>query len=754
MTNRIDSKERWSILDAPGGRYFGVFDEGPRDRRSKYRPTLTSNQSKPAVGLQRGEFDLTFDVSNHAVLGSVSTDGLITGMAASSGVLDAYGAGLPGVYVEKEVLFAQGRFGVQVAVGEWSPADIRADLIDNLIPRSRLRIGPLDITRVNFAAVGDIGSRAQGVIAVTRIENRGSETREVALTISCEISHAVGMARVEPIFFEGPTEEDFSVPFNLRPGEARVVVVGFELLGADDEPDPSFSTLRPEAELVQTLSSLRQSYGTLAIEGAPYYTELLERQAELARQVMLYDRRGEHAGSFLGSDANGVPNVWMLDLYYSMLPMASLNPRLARDTVDFFVKYGLPPMAWGNYAAMDSGRPLEMFSGITHSVSNATSAIALAGAYIDATGDVHSLQHDSAFMEYARRVVALLISSRRNGEVLFRSAFISDGPSRGDFNTGTNIKVWYALVSLVSVLEGIPGAEAERLELLSVAEELKTQILSRCVVEGPFGDEYVEGIWADGTFVAGHDGEGSDLTLASFYGFTTAADPRLIRHAVSAFSTLNPYFTPDTGGVSWWDFDFCGPTFPAYVHRLCAVGNESETPALLDQIRQRADLDGSTWWWPHYHEDTDPADVVRRPAKCGWSAGVFVTKFVRDILGLKVESQGSRLVFAPFIPWGGFTWEDLSLGSVKADVSFQRNDDYLFASVFNRSDREITARLELVIPDSMSATTLELDGLAARESVRWTARNGRRAAVIESPLPAGSQTSLTIGLRQTRYAQS
>jgi hypothetical protein len=348
-------------------------------------------------------------------------------------------------------------------------------------------------------------------------------------------------------------------------------------------------------------------------------------------------------------------------------------------------------------------------------------------------------------------VIELLLESRDDGDSLFPSVFISDGPARGDFHTGTNVKAWYALSTMARILAQVPGEEDRAARWSAEADRVHRAVRELCRGEAAFGTEYFEGVYRDGSHVAGHDGEESDLTLASFYGFTERDDTAISNHARTAFSTDNPYFVPEYGGVSWWDFTWHGSTYPAFVHALASAQREEESLPPLEDIRRRTDLDGSIWWWPHLHTETDPNRVMRGPGKCGWAAGVLLSRFVHDLLGLRPEAQERRMTFAPFLPWSSFSWEDAALGSVRFDARYSADQNSVRAAIRNLGDEELTVRFELLVPEGRSIVSAELDGDDAQETARRRSRFGGRTAIVaEKTVGPGESTELVLGLRAYR----
>lgn len=745
-------------IAAEGGASFGLIHGTALDPRSHYatlpRTSLSSGDGDGTTGSSRA---FSFDVSNNAVVANVDEYGFIRRMATSEDLIPVYETGLPGVFVNKDFDSVECRIGLDISArqaGEerYTPvANLEAaDLIDNLLPRSISRSEGVSVSRVTFAPMGS-ARRPRGVITIVHIVNVGLDEANVRVQMVAHAEVVAGSALPSVRLFAvdgAESDQDYRAGVDLVvPARQSVRLVTGTVLtrGNDDDDWSALTALTPEAQLERTIQERRQAYGRLVFDGAPYYSDLLERSAELARQVSLLGPDGRLAGSFWGSDANDRPDVWMLDLFYSALPMAQLAPDLCRATIDFFVRYGLPPAAWGNYSAADEGHPLEGVEPVSHSIVNATAALALAGAHVEANGDCSTFTGDPAFVEYAVRVLGLLFASRQEGEVLFPSVFISDGPARGDFHTGSNIKAWYAIRSMADIFASAPEHRERAGAWQYEAERVWAAIKEQCCGLSPIGMEYFEGVDRDGTHVLGHDGEETDLTLASVYGFTDIDDPGIINHAKNAFSRRNPYYVPATGGVSWWDFRFHGPTFPAFIHALAAADTEAALIPPLEAVRLRADLDGSIWWWPHLHEETDPAHVLRGPGKCGWAAGAFVTKFVHDVIGIQVDAPTRRVRFAPFSPWS-FTWNGARLGAVSLDLDYRDSGASREVSVRNRCDRPLDVELELLLPKGAAFSSATLDGEDALELVRAHTRFSRTAVRVSTSLAPGRSGSFRVGV--------
>ncbi len=467
-----------------------------------------------------------------------------------------------------------------------------------------------------------------------------------------------------------------------------------------------------------------------------YDGALFVRQVELCRQALAYGRDGTLAGGFLGSEVNNRPEVWMRDCFYAALPLAWFAPEICADAASFFTANGRPGKAWGRGV----GR-FEPHAGPAHSIGNAVAAIVLAGAYLRATGDVEWLRRRPQPYEYGVSLFDSL-GRLRGPDVLFPSLYVSDGDARGDWHTGSNILVWRALMDMADMAGHALGDGAAAEHWRAEATTLHAAIVDRCAGPGPEGMQFYEGAFRDGSFVAGHDGEESDLTLASHYGFTAAHDPLVLTHSRLAFCAENPLYWPPLDGVQWWDSEVCfGPTFPAYIHRLAGAQSEEDVESDLSQLRTLADVDGSFWWWPYRPFATDTSHIARGIAKSSWAAGVFVCRMVSDVLGVRANALTRRLSVRPFCPWS-YHWPGARLGAIAFDVEYTMSDSGRHLAVRNNSDKELRLDLEVVGPGPQMPRRVVVDGRGQPETwaVGW--RFGRRTVSAGAVLAAGQQFEL------------
>jgi hypothetical protein len=478
----------------------------------------------------------------------------------------------------------------------------------------------------------------------------------------------------------------------------------------------------------------RSRYGTLTIPEAPFYSELYVRAAELTRQSLMLDTQGQFGGSFNGSDLPAASNVWLRDCFYSALPQCFLSPDLSRLAIFFFLQWSIPTRPIGEHSDR-----FPSATGVTNSLGNTAAGIVLAGIHYANNGDKDFFLQHPEILTRSVQILEQVLASRREEAFLFPSIYVSDGESRGDFHTGSNIFLWRAFCSLARLAEEVYGKP----ELASIwrwnASRLREAILTNCVVVEDGENRFVEGAMQDHTQIGGHDAEESDVTLAPFYEFCEPDDEAYLNAARVAISPSNPYAIKEVEGVWWYAHGkWSSATFPGWTTALASSGNKTELIRHLERIRTLTDADGSFWWWPYQHDSPPKIEhPLRTNSKCGWAAGVYVCYFTGHILGLSVDMPSHRLSFRPFLPWSEFSWNDCRLGSVEFDCSYVRREGDITMTIRNRTAQPLEASFEAILPKGARV----LRTLRADKTVdsRQTNRYGCAAAETTVSVASGEQ---------------
>lgn len=754
-------------FDGPRSVFFGVPPGGQSKRPESYYSTKT-----PYLG---------FDISNNQILCSINATGLLENTCI---LADLMPAGLnnlscPGAYVEKDLigsspwpLAIQREGGEPVNLHELPGAG--AELLGNLFPLFTYQWDALRIRLLAFAPTAAVPTLVspRAVLVVLHVENhddqpfQGAVLAPKGITDLSRVSAAPGVSAcreaVTCLDDTRWTPDLLEIGFALRPAEQAVFCLAF-ILGESGEELHRTGRLLRERTVLSWLNETWQFHasrlGQLSIPDEPYYAESLVRFEELCRQSTMRMADGKFGAGFWGSDFVGVSAwqstlIWMKDNFHAMLPMSMFEPQLCRDAILFFLRWGLPIAPHG---ALISRFPHPRR--VTHSLSNALSALALAGAYYQMSDDRAFFLEHPEILEEAYLLLEDVLKSRQGEPFLFPSAYVSDIAARGDFHTGSNLLAWYSFHHMARIAREVYNDQELADKWSEIAAKVKADIWQYCVGDCSLGRRFFEGANADGTFVACHDGEETDTTLMPFYGFCEPDDPALVNHARLALSPENPYYASDVDGI--WS-ERIGATFPGWMTALAGVSTQDEMRGRLEQIRRLTDHDGSIWWWPYKYLWTDPTKVRRRdpgydipigrrtysfwPGKCGWAAGVYLCMFVNNILGLRVDVPARQVSLRPFCPWPEFAWQNCRLGRSLFDFAYEHRKGRIVGRITNRNECAFDGAIELTLPDGAAAAACMING-ATTDRAEHTRRYNRAAVRAEAPVAPGEEFHFEVRFR-------
>lgn len=684
-----------------------------------------------------GDYPFSVDVSNNRVLTSLDRSGSLRRIVTAFGYHVSHDDKVPGVYVEKDQAFCEGEIALDTYVdGRFQNAPALS-FIRGILPVFRNTVDGLTVAKTVFAPRGAEGA-PQRIVSLVEVTNDGEHDHDISFTVRCDLRADERwnspLLNVDTALVDagGRIDADHA-SLQVSPGESAVIALVVDVTADQDSssPLPSLETL--QGSLSETLKRGTETLGRLEIPEDPWAGELVTRAAELARQTILLLPNGNAAGSFWGSNATPTPGVWQRDLGYTLLGVLECDPALAAATITFMGDITIPDSSWGFAVKSPSDvTPLQ------HSLGNACLPAILAAMLITRHGAGAFGTHKQRLDDYLIRLSTDLVAERPESGSLYQSVYISDGPSRGVFHTGSNVLAWRAAVALSTTFAELIGAEKAD-ALASIAKDLRAAIDATCIRRVNGVQMYVPGIYADGEIAAAQDGEESDLTLASVYGFVPRDDYAVRENARWAHSPGNPYFAHTSGGVDFWNWDTSnGIAYPGHIHALVAASSREEFTEALEAIRRTTDLDGSFWWWPFPHAEPNPDRVTRSLSKCGWAAGSFVAKMVHDVLGVQYSHDDATLTFAPYTPWNSFTWHDVAVGEGTVTLGAEPNTVW----VENRTGKDLHLTVQVPLQAGVMLENVKLNGEDYRvdcETVQLFDSVAVRARVL---LPAGEKTVL------------
>jgi hypothetical protein len=642
----------------------------------------------------------TFDVSNARIAVNVACNGAIQGWTAYRGCYPV--DDIPGVWWHKDyarvgpLSFSLTLDGVTTDLADIT-SELRTGLLGLAIPRTEIDFGPLHLTLVSFAPVSADGTLRPGASFYGLLLANRSERM---------VAGSIGLPRPRAETGRGGPDvnaESLQISIARADGAEQTAEIAFSLAPGEELWTPTVIAASPAADalaalggrtalewLEETLAYYRSLTGTLETPDDPFLGEYIARCVHQCLHAFGMAADGELVGSNWGSFPI-TDRIWMKDMYYSALPLMLFDPDMARRTIMWFLDRSVRPARVGPPRKFKGA---EIISGVTHSLSNALTPVLLAGQYYEATGDAAFFADTPHLVSRLVEIIEAVRHSKASDSPLYPSAWISDGRSLGDFHTGSNLVTWSALHGLARILREIRHEDGIAETYEREAEMLRAAIDHHCTTATEDGRVFVEGSFADGRVLEGHDGEESDITLMPFYGYRDFDDADYKRSMQHAISAANPWYVPETRGLKWSENPgnpesptWTDSTFPGYTTGFASVAGADgmsgpESP--MTQIKRLTDMDGSNWWWA-YRPGAKFGDVTRAlTGKCGWAAGVFVGLFVSQILGLNYDAGARTLSLRPFSPSSSFDWKGARLGAARFDVAFARGENGAAVHVTNQ----------------------------------------------------------------------
>ncbi len=674
--------------------------------------TSSTGHSKSFYTDDRDDKYLLFDVSNNKVLANLAPSGEVMHFSVYR---DSYAADplAPGIWWYKDYT-QTGPFGFHLQLGDegidltkvdW-PA--RMELLGGVLPMATLTGPTVEAKLLAFAPISADGTvRPRGLIYGLQLTNTSDQPITGKVIIPTHTSDLTHVAMLETD--DHRTRE---TPFELAAGESLWMPTVITPVPARD----TLAELDGKTSLQwqnETLSYFRRMTGELTMPGDPFAAEFFSRCVHQCFHGMAMNADGE----FVGANWSGFPStkqIWMKDLYHAAVPLAQHEPALLTQCILWFLDRSVRP--WGDKDY--EGFLLE--GGVSFSITNSLIPVILSGMYYRATGDKTFFADHPEVVAKIRELLTAIHDCRKGEPWLFYSEWLSDGPSRSDYHTGSNLVTWYAFAAAADILQDVCDDAEQAGQYREIAGHIRADIDRLCIADGPAGPQYAEGAFADGSHELDHDGEETDTSLMPFYGYCRYDNPAHQNNVRVAMTTDNKWYRESTRGIkdSTWINDptpAIDATYPGYMTGLAGVQTAAEMTGpdgMMTRIAERTDLDGSIWWWPFRAGEMCRAYEIDGGfvGKTGWASGVFAAHFVSQILGLNYHAPSRTLSWLPFSPASDFTWAGARLGSGLFDLQLARQDGKVAASVTNHCDCDVTVELELILAPGTAPKSITVNG--------------------------------------------
>ena len=771
--NLADLMQRMADLTDP---FWGTFAD--RDVPGKFEPSVFARHPV--------DDQLFYDVGNNAVSASVSPRGAIRRAQIFAGICDARVARLPGVWHGYEFIDFCHDTALAIESGERSWRLDQAGLnqetsfVLGAWPLTEAYLGALRVRQVVMAPLHG-GQRLRALLVLLQLDTAAGQPVTGVLRLpparqgeAFPVSRKpVGSGQILPGWRQVASEGDEkragyaaftlldgleaqregdALAFSVEPGAPTVIPV-LLVMGATHEEfqrnRQAWGAIDSAQLASQTLDWFAARLGAFQVAGAPTPLASAFRRAIYAQLITPFvDENGAPAGSSWGSCASEFDSnlIWMMDTFYNYISAGMFDPQQYLDGARFFLLRSVPSQAavdhWIEHGVIPEERERP------HSLGNLVAPIVLAGAFYDATGDGAALralaetdaQGERASLE-ARIVelLGLLLASRAPGSPhLFESQWLSDGPTRGKYHTGSNMLAWYAFRSAARLMGEVFGDEGRAAEYTAFADQMHDDIYTHCTAQHHGERMFNEGLQD----ILIHDGEESGSTVAPTLGFCPADDPALLHYKQFAATTENPKWSAERQGIIWENSGWI--TTPGFMSELAGAADEEQLAALLDKQCTLVDVDGGWWWWP-LHVEQDEAS--RGPTgRCGWGTGVFLLHFVHTILGVNWDAPTQALTIKPFVPWTAFSFQGLRVGALQLDLAYRASKADVTVEVTHNQPQLQSLRLVLRVPEAMRDCRL-IGASADCALAEGTPYFGKPTWEVAFGPGAGQKVSVTLGCR-------
>lgn len=658
------------------------------------------------------DYPFSVDISNNRLLVSADRSGTIRRAVIGEGLCDARGSESPGVYTSKLLAYFEGSCKLAVTVDGCGFGQPSLSFDDNVIPVFSYSGMGVTISQRLFVPCAD-SEYPTCLCSLFEIRNDSEYEHSFKLVPECHSIRKTDWPELTPSLTVVAESEEFVTSAgvaNLMPGaSARLGLICLFAYHDAVVDVPKWDYARLVSEMGIVVQGLKGAQGVLDVPEMPWVGEELTRAKELSRQSVLELSNGVVIGSFWGSNVNPKPDVWMRDFSYTTLGLVDSDQELAYRCAKYLCAYSSPKETWNPIASRG-----EKESSFRHSLGNACMGAVVLSMLRRRYGASAVDASDPIIAVYLHQLADCMVENMPREGCLYPTTYISDGLSRGDFHTGSNILAWRAVIAMSEDFRELFDSHTLKL-LAAVGSRIKATIETVCLGSFGEGEQFVEGVYSSKEPVSIHDAEESDIALSSIYGFTKRDDTRVINHMFWALSPDNPYYARISGGVDFWDFDGSnGVSYPGHICLLKRCRTRQDLSEAFEEIRRTTDLDGSFWWWPFKHDEPDRNRVKRGLGKCAWCAGEFVSILLHDILGISCNALGKSVTFAPYTPWRRFTLEGFDF--LDGKVNFEADDSSL--AVDNQTNHALKVVLQLCMQPQTILEDVQLNG----ESRRFQAR--------------------------------
>ncbi len=391
---------------------------------------------------------------------------------------------------------------------------------------------------------------------------------------------------------------------------------------------------------------------------------------------MMFRQNGEMLANWQGAPSHGLCRLWGIDIEPTVISVMYAVPEIGPSSIRYILERSTPRF---------SIYP-------DHSVSIYIAPLAIAGKYLELTGDVDFFLADKKVMNGLHEHVQKLMEFKHKEKSLFSSRYASDLIVFRKYDYGTNVKCFYALKSYAAILRAI-GQDPTGIE--DLLENMKTDMSESMEGEGPFGRQITGGsnlgeneeerfYIPEEIFYYG--GEDSFTCMAPLYGlYEFDYKPWINLHRYSHSLFISNY---DLEYQSLRELHYgMNPSATGNTLRLGGSVTRKEMCKSLGILFNRLDVSGSLFWWPR------SVNKRRCLTRCSQGQGSWIQQSMEQWLGIRMDAVSRVLTIRPQGMIDQIHLKQIRIGIFRFNIDWNETEAGTSFSIKNLNDVSFKVRI-------------------------------------------------------------
>ena len=202
-------------------------------------------------------------------------------------------------------------------------------------------------------------------------------------------------------------------------------------------------------------------------------------------------------------------------------------------------------------------------------------------------------------------------------------------------------------------------------------------------------------------------------------------------------SKHNTQYNEKFYAVKWKEVPATAPGYNKGLACLSTKENLFGEHGYFTEIRKVTDFDGTVPWWPIQGAKKYGETKRNIPGKSAWFSGVYSVLFVHKFLGLDYDNYSNTLSVAPLNVLGNYNWQNLKIGSLRADVSFKKEGELILKNKFSKDLNVI-----ITLPQIDPKKAITVNGQAIEKSTSCV-NGGIESRKFELKIPSNKEIKVS-----------